>query len=110
MLYRPEVVNNDVEHAQNHNQDDRAPLCLEAHRHHNTCHTTHQNHNHADEAPIAREDESNEQEYQQHSSGKLEIHLAILLVDLRQARRSESLADPAVGEDHEKAAHDAEVA
>lgn len=59
---------------------------------------------------MASKDEPDEQEDQQHAPGELDVHLAVLLVELRQAGGDEPLADPRVRDDHEQAADDAEVA
>ncbi|KAL9033979.1 MAG: hypothetical protein Q9214_007255, partial [Letrouitia sp. 1 TL-2023] len=41
---------------------------------------------------------------------ELEVHLSIFFIELRQSGRSELLADPAVGQNHQEAAHNTEVA
>ena len=108
--YRPPVVDQNIEYTQNHHKDNGTPLRLKAHRDHHTRHQPNANHNDPPKTPGPGKHESTDQEYQQHASSKLEVHLAILLVDLRQAGGGELLAHPAVRQDHEQSAHDAEVA
>lgn len=108
--YRPEVVDQDVENTQDHDENDSAPLRLEPDCNHHTRHSAYGDHGNPSRCPVTREHESDEQEDQQHTPGQLEIHLPILLIQLRQARRGELLAYPRVGEDHQQAAHDREVA
>ena len=108
--YRPEVVDKDVENAQDGDEDDGAPLGLETNNDHHAGNETDHDDRHATNAPLAGEDEANEQENEQHATGELEVHLAVLLVELGQAGGRELFADPAVGQDHEQAAHDTQVA
>jgi len=108
--YRPEVVDKDVEDAQDGDEDDGAPLGLETHNDHDAGDESDHDDRHATNAPLAGEDEANEQENEQDAAGELEVHLAVLLVELGQAGGRELFADPAVGQDHEQAAHDAQVA
>ena len=108
--YRPEVVDKDVENAQDGDEDDGAPLGLETNNDHHAGNETDHDNRHATNAPLAGEDEANEQENEQHATGELEVHLAVLLVELGQAGGRELFADPAVGQDHEQAAHDTQVA
>lgn len=108
--YRPEVVDKDVEDAQNGDENDGAPLGLEANDNHNASNKTDQDDRNATNAPLASENEANEQEDEQNTASELEVHLAILLVELGKTGGSELFADPAVGKDHEQTAHDAKVA
>lgn len=108
--HSPEVVHNDVEDAQNHDQDDRTPLRFEPNSNHHARHAAHNDDKNAHNAPVARKDETHEQEYKQYSPRQLEIHLAILLIKARKACRGELLAHPAIGEDHEESTHDAKIA
>lgn len=108
--YSPEVVDKDVEHAQNGDENDGAPLGLEANDNHDASNETDQDDGNATNAPLASEDEANEQEDEQNTASELEVHLAILLIELRKTGRSELFADPAVRKDHEQTAHDTEVA
>ena len=108
--HRPEIVHQNIEHTQNHDQNDRTPLRLKPHHNHHTRHRPKRNHDQPPRAPIPGKHKAHKQKNQQHAPRELEVHLAVLLVDLRQAGGGELLAHPAVGEDHEQAAHDAEVA
>ena len=99
--YRPEVVDKDVEDAQDGDEDDGAPLGLETHNDHDAGDESDHDDRHATNAPLAGEDEANEQENEQDAAGELEVHLAVLLVELGQAGGRELFADPAVGQDHE---------
>ena len=99
--YRPEVVDHDIEDAQDHHQDDGTPLRFEAYHHHNTSHRTKANHNQSTYAEVSCKDEADEQENEQHSSSKLKVHLPVLLVELREACRRKLLAHPTVGKHHE---------
>ena len=108
--YRPEVVDEDVENTQNHDQNNRTPLRLEPHHDHHARHQTHNNHEDPPHAPVASKHEPDEQEDQEDASCKLEVHLAIFLVDLGQTCWREPLPHPAVGEHHQQPAHDGEVA
>jgi hypothetical protein len=108
--YRPEIVDKDVEHAQDSNEDNRAPFGLETNDNHNASNESDHDERHATNGPLARKDKANEQEDQQHATGELEVHFAVLLVELGQAGGGELFAHPAVGKHHEQTAHDAEVA
>jgi len=93
--HRPEIIDQDVEHAQQHDQHNGAQLRLESHNDHDAGHESNQAHEHPPEAPAAREDEANEQENEEYSSPKLDIHLAVVLVHLRQAGK-DPLSHPAI--------------
>lgn len=108
--YRPEVVDEHVEHAQQQHQHDGAELSLEANDDHDAGDEAKQTNDHTPQAPLAGEDEPDEEEDQQNASRELDVHLAVLLVELRQSRGHELLADPRIGQDHEKTADDTEVA
>lgn len=108
--YSPEIINQHVKHGQQQNQQNRAPLGLEADDDHDAGDQAEQADHDAPEAPLAGEDEADEQEDQQHAAGELDVHLAVLLVELGQAGGDELLADPRVREHHEQPADDAEVA
>ena len=108
--YRPEVVDEDVEHAQQHHQQDGTQFRLEPNHNHDTSHEPKHANNNPPNAPISRKDEPDEQENQQYPSAKLYIHLAVLFIDTRQAGECNSLPDPAVTQHHEQSAHDREIA
>ena len=106
MSYRPEVVDQQVENAQDDHQHDSAEFRLESHNDHHACHKAEQRHNDSQQAPLAAEDESDEEEDQEDSASKLEVHLAVLLLDLRESSESLRLADPGVRENHQQSTHD----
>ena len=108
--YRPPVVDQDVENTENNHEDNGAPLGLESNDNHHARHKSEDAHENPPEAPRAGKDEPDEQENQQHTSRELDIHLAVLLVELREPGRDEALAHPGIREDHEEATNDAEVA
>lgn len=108
--YRPEVVHKHIEHTQKHNQDDSTPLRLEANDDHDASDEAKQTNKHTPEAPLAREDKAHKQEDEQHAARELDIHLAVLLIELRQAGWDELLAHPRVRNHHEQTADDAQVA
>ena len=83
LTYRPEIVNDDVEDAQDHNEDNGAELRLEANNDHDAGHRANQDDQDAPKAPLAHGDEADEQEDQQHATSELEVHLAVFLVELR---------------------------
>ena len=107
--YRPEVVHKNVEDAQNHDKHNGTPLRLESNRNHDTSHSADQNHKHSPEAPLASEDEADEQEDEKDTTSKLEVHFAVLLVELGETCWGELLAHPAVRQDHDETAHDGEI-
>lgn len=108
--YRPEVVDKDVEDAQDGDENNGTPLGLETHNDHHAGDESNHDDRHATNAPLAGKDEANEQENEQNTAGELEVHLAVLLVELRQTCGRELFADPAVGQDHEQATHDTQIA
>lgn len=110
VTHSPPVVHNQVEDAQNHDQKHGAHLGLETNRNHDTSHKAEDAHNDAPDAPLARKDEAKEQEDEQDATSELHIHLAVLLVNLRQARWRELLAYPRVAEHHQQTADNGQVA
>lgn len=108
--YSPEVVDQDVEHTQQHNQHDRTPLGLESNNDHDTRDEAEQADNNAPETPLAGEDESDEEEDQQHTTSELDVHLAVLLIELGKTGGDELLAHPRVRENHEQATDNTQVA
>ena len=109
LTYRPEVVDKDVENAQDGDEDYGTPLGLETNNNHHAGNETNHDDRNATNAPLAGKDEANEEENEQHAASELEIHLAVLLIELRQAGGRELFANPAVGQDHEQATHDTQV-
>lgn len=110
ITHSPEVVHKQVEDAQNDDQHDGAPLCLESYHNHDASNQTKDADGYPPEAPVTSKDEANKEENKQDSTRELEIHFTVLLVNLRQTGGCELLAHPAVGQDHEQSAHDGEVA
>lgn len=107
--YSPEVVNQHVEHAEQNNQNNSAPLGLEANNDHDARDQTKQTDQHAPEAPGARENEANEEEDEQDTASKLHVHLAVLLVKLGQTGRNKLLAHPRVRQHHKQTADNTQV-
>ncbi|KAI6770245.1 hypothetical protein HG530_004874 [Fusarium avenaceum] len=107
--YRPEVVDQEVENAQNDNEQSSTVLGLESNNHHDTRNATEGRDNDAPERPLATEDKSDEEEDEQNSASQLEVHLAILLVNLRKTSKDLSLANPRVRQDHDQATNDRQV-
>jgi hypothetical protein len=108
--YRPEVVDQQVEDAENNDKHDGTPLGLEPDDNHDTSHGAKQNDYRSSKAPLASEDEANKQEDEQHTARKLKVHLAVLFVELRKPGRGKLLAHPAVRQHHQQAAHDGQIA
>lgn len=108
--YSPEVVDEDVEDAEDDNEERGAGLGLETNDNHDTGDEADQGDEDTAKRPLAAEDEANEEEDEQNTAGELDVHLAVLLLELGKAGKGLRLADPRVGEDHEEAAHDGEVA
>lgn len=110
VTHRPEIVHQEIEYTEDDHEHHGAELGLEPHHHHHTGHEAEQADNDPAEPPVPGKDESNEQKDQQHPSRELEVHLAVLLIHLRQPGGRELLPHPAVGQHHQETTHDAEVA
>jgi hypothetical protein len=108
-VQRPEVVDQDVEHTEDNDQQNRAELGLEPYNHHDAGHEANQADKDSSKAPVAAEDKANEEEDEQHATRKLEVHLAVLLVELRQAGGREPLAHPRIRQDHQEPAHNRQI-
>ncbi len=108
--YSPEVVDQNVEDAENDNQEGSAELGLESNDNHDAGDKTEERDNDAPDGPLSAEDEADEEEDEQNSTSKLEVHLAVLFLNLRQAGESLGLAHPRIREHHEKSTHDRQVA
>lgn len=108
--YSPEVVDQNVEYAEDDHEQCCAPLGLESHHNHDTCDEANDGHQHPSDRPRSTEDEANEEEDEQHATSKLEVHLAVLLLNFWKTSKNLGLAHPGVGEHHEKTAHDRQVA
>lgn len=107
--YSPEVVDEEVEDGEDDDQQGGAELGLEANDNHDAGNGADERDKDPAESPGAAEDETHEEEDEENTSGKLEVHLAVLLVKLGNTREGLGLADPRVGEDHDKTANDGEV-
>lgn len=68
----PPVVDEDVEHAEDENQERSRPLRLEADRHHCAGGQTNERHEEPANAPLSPEGESDEEEDKQDTSGEQE--------------------------------------
>ena len=108
--YGPEIVHNQIENTQNDNEKSRAELGLESNNYHDTGTGAQDGDSNTPDGPLAAENKADEQEDEQHTSGQLEVHLAVLLIELGQASESLSLAHPRVRQDHEQTANDGQVA
>lgn len=106
--YRPEVVHEQIENAQQNHQQDGAQFGFESYHHHDAGNQANQAHDDSPKAPRSGKHEADEKEDEKYPSTKLDIHLPILLVHLRQSRK-DPFADPAVGQDHEEPAHDGQI-
>lgn len=130
----PEVVDEDVEDGEDEDEEDGGPLGLEADGDHHAGDEADDGHEDAREAPLALEDEAEEEEDQEDAArekeagakgGKSELVdptggdlasrgysllLAVGVADLGEAGEPGAPVDHRVGEDHEEAAHDGEVA
>ena len=110
LVQGPEVVDKEIEDAQDDNEHDGTELGLEANDDHDAGHKANDADDHTTDAPFAGKDEPDEEEDEKHAACELEVHLAILLVDLGQARWREALADPTIGQDHQESPHDRQIA
>ena len=108
--HRPEVVDKDVEHTEDNDQDDSTPFCFESNNNHDRGNETNAADNDSPQAPFARKDESNEQKDEQDPASKLNVHLAVLLLELWKTSGHELLAHPGVRKDHEETTDDTEIA
>jgi hypothetical protein len=109
-VQRPEVVDQNVEDAEDDHQQNRAELGLEPHDHHNACHKAYQANKDPSKAPVAAEDKADKEKDKQDASRKLEVHLAVLLVELWQAGRRKPLAHPGIRQNHQESTHDGQIA
>lgn len=109
-MQSPEVVDQDVEDAQDEDEQDGAQLGLEANDDHDAGNEAENADGDAPEAPLARRDETDKEEDQQDAARQLEVHLAILLIELRKTGGGEPLAHPRIRQDHEEPSNDRQVA
>lgn len=109
LVESPEVVDQQVEDAQNDNEQSGAVLGLESNDNHDAGDAAKRRDNDAPERPLATEDKSDEEEDQKDTASQLEVHLAILLVDLGKTCKDLSLANPRIRQDHDQATDDRQV-
>lgn len=109
LVESPEVVDEEVEDGEDDDQQGGAELGLEANDNHDAGDGADERDKDPAESPGAAEDEAHKEEDEENTSGKLEVHLAVLLVKLGNAGEGLGLADPRVGEDHDKTANDGKV-
>lgn len=108
--YSPEVVDEQVEDAEDDDQKSGAELGLEADNDHDAGSSTKEADNDTPDGPFAAEDETDKEEDQENATSKLEVHLAILLIKLGQTSESLGLANPRVGKNHDETSNDGQVA
>ena len=106
----PEVVDVEVEDAENKHQHNRGELGLESNNNHDTSNESEQTGNNSPKTPFTTENEPDEKEDEQDTARKLEVHLLVLLVESGEASGGELLANPGVGEDHKQSSHYRQVA
>lgn len=106
----PEVVDEQVEDAEDHDQETGAPTCLEADNDHDA--GTQSKHRDDDtcQGPLALDDETDEKEDEQHSTGQLEVNLAVGFAETWKAGKDVLLGRKTVGENHHETAYDGQVA
>lgn len=109
-VQRPEVIDVEVENAENKHQHDGRELGLESNNDHDASNESEDTCNNSPEAPVPAEDEANEEEDQQDTACELEIHLLVLLIERRQTGRGELLANPRIRQNHKQTSHDGEIA
>lgn len=108
--YSPEVVDKEVKDGEDDDKESGAKLGLEADDDHDAGAGAEEGDEDAPDGPGAGEDEADKQENQEDAAGELKVHFAVLFVEGGQAGKGLVLADPRIGEDHDEAADDGEVA
>lgn len=108
--YRPEIVDKQVKDAQNDNEKSSAELGFEAYSNHNRCASAENGDNNTPNGPLAARHEADKQEDEKDTPGELEVHLAILLVDLGETGKRLGLAHPGIGQNHEQSANNGQIA
>jgi hypothetical protein len=83
-VHAPPVVGKDVEHAEDQDEERRAPFRLEAHSNHAACRQPDNRHEEPHERPLSLDDEAEEQEDQEDTTGKEEAAWNIDPVTQRQ--------------------------
>lgn len=94
VAYSPEVVHQDVEDTQDEHQQGGAPLRLKSHHDHDARDQADDGDHYSPNGPLSTEHEADKEEDEEHTTSELEVHLAILLLDLGQASEGLGLADP----------------
>lgn len=107
--HSPEVVHQNVEDTQNKDQEGGAELGLESDNNHHTGNQTNDRHTNSPDGPFSAEHKADEEENEEDTAGQLEVHLSVLLIELRQASENLGLPDPRVGQNHNQATNDREV-
>jgi hypothetical protein len=106
----PPVVDDEVENAQDQDEHDGAKLGLEANNNHDAGDKSKCANYDSPNAPLASKHKADEQKDEQDTSGKLNVHLAILFIELGEASEGFGFTNPAVGEHHEEPTNNGEVA
>lgn len=107
---RPEVVDEEVEDAENHDQETGAPASLEADNNHDAGTQAEHRDDDTCQGPLALNDETDEKEDEQHSAGQLEVNLAVGLAQAWKAGKDVLLGREAVRENHHETTNDGKVA
>lgn len=107
--HSPEVVDQDVEDAEDNNQEGGAVLGLETDNDHDASASSQEANHNTPDGPLAAEDEADEEEDQENTTSQLEVHLPVLLINLGETGKGLGLADPGIGQNHEKTADDGQV-
>lgn len=110
LTYSPEVVDQNVEDAEDQDQEGSAKLGLEADDDHDAGDQAEQGDKGTANGPLAAEDKADEEEDQQDPASQHEVHFAVLLLELGQSCEGFGLAHPRVGENHDQATDDGQVA
>lgn len=108
--HSPEVVDQDVEDAENDNEKRGAPLGLETDDNHDASHKANGRNNDSSNGPGSTENKAHKEEDEQDTTSKLKVHFAVLFLKLGKTGKDLRLAHPRVGEDHQETTHDGQVA
>lgn len=111
-MHGPPVVDEEVEDAQHDDEEDGGKLGLVPYSDHDAGGEADDRDEHPREAELAVEDESDEEEDEENAASELEVLLAFLVVDVERGDAGEEdlFGGERVGEDHQQAADDREVA
>ena len=109
LAYRPEVVHEQIEDAQDDHQYNGTQLGLQPdHDHHTRYESDHTDQN-PPEAPVTSKHEANKKEDEQHTTSKLNVHLPVLLLNLGKAGENSGLLDEAITKDHQESSHHRQI-